>query len=123
MAALAPRAVGIALGLGLLNTRKKHSEKLTAIPYYFYPDRASQRVTPVLIIPIRSNYEYVTTRNYCTHRQLEAPSCVLTCSFLDFWPAPEAHKPFHIDGMAATAEPPAMEWRKSKGKMKDASLI
>ena len=46
-----------------------------------------------------------------------------TCTFLDFWPAPEAHKPIHIDGMAAAAEPPAMEWHKSKGKMQDASLI
>ena len=45
------------------------------------------------------------------------------CASLDFWPAPEARKLIHIDGMAAAAEPPAMEWHKSKGKMKDASLI
>ena len=35
----------------------------------------------------------------------------------------QAHKPIHIDGMAAAVEPPAMEWHMSKGKMKDVSLM
>ena len=48
-------------------------------------------------------------------RAVRVPMCVPRLH----WTAPEAHKPIHIDGMAAAVEPPGMEWHKSKGKMKD----